>query len=545
MYTLERRRRKLAKLQFLDLDDATLKEIAITDSPSFKGSPKTVNPIDDKQIINYRYIKRMVKKAIDAFKIENAESKTNVLTGLVPGADYLINMYGINTINVDPNFPFDVIWTDTYPEDYVFVSHYKAIDKVFVYAPDEEPLPKGYVKVGYFALVNTKGEVLAKSDHKIQPIDWPNDNSSFPQSVSLRVTAPIDGFIYGYLNYGMGFAVPIPVKYMSAIRLNDEKIDTYKASIVQQNNQTIIVSVDGVEYKDNFTAEPGTPFTAYSQGYPGYKGGAVHPSSGVFDDNKIFTAEAATTTTYKFTIKKLEHQQITVRYNNTDYTITGNQDRIISGVPLNTVLTARVSQVDYGYTAGKISPSNTIKVKDDVTITASDVVPIPYQVTITQQENEIIHVSNASKTYTASFSANYRSIIKVTVSSLASDDWLPGDVLISGSYQNTEVPNEFIVLGPVNVTAVAARENDFSITLPATNNQTIELTYTNPKRSAVVITSNKRNVTTAKVKYGATWNATVLPASGYTAGTMNVTHGTITDNVNITITDAEPINEGS
>ena len=531
----------MAKLQFLDLDNTTFKDIATTDSPSFIGEAQTSNPNENNidQIVNLRFVNKWITKTINSFNTETLEANSNCITGLVPGADYLINMYGVNNLNYDPDFPYNKVWADTFPDGYIFVND---TDKVFI-EDEEDPLPPGYVRIGYFAVVDKANRILGKSDIRIRKLDWPNSNSSFPESITMRITAPIDGYVYGYMNFGLHFAPAIPVKYMNAVRVNDVKIDTYKASIVQQENQTVIVTVDGIDYKDSFTVLPGSSFTTRSEGYPGYRGGTVSPESGVFTKNTIFTVSPVVPTNYTATIVQTEHQTITVTYNGNDYTST------INNIPLNSTLLARITSVDYGYTAGRINQPN-IKVKSDVEITATPAVPIPYDIEITQRENELIRVTCNDITHTDNFKAGYLERIKVSIVSLYEADYVPGNIVIQGSYSTTEVKNEYIVRGPITITATSVIPNAFNLTVPVTYYQTVTVVYTVPGRSPVTITSNSIRQTTVVVPYGTTWTAEVRASMGYDPGELSAESGTITGNYAITVTDAtihvdpDSLNEG-
>ena len=517
----------MAKLQFLDTDNE-IKDIANIDSPSFIGEGVTVNPVDtnDEQVINFRYLKRLLEKNINAYNTDTSESYSNTLNNLVPGSDYMINLYGINTLNVDPDFPYDYIWTAQYPEDYVFVND---TDKVFI-EDEDRPLPKGYTKIGYFAILDKANNVLGRSDDKIKYIDWPNENASFPDAATIVITAPIDGFIYGFLNYGMIFANAIPVKYMSAVRINDVKIDTYKASIIQQDNQSIIVTVNGIDYKDNFTALPGTPFTARSVGYPGYKGGTVEPSTGVFDDNKVFTVSPAIVTTYTATIVQTEHQTITVTYSGTDY--TGNTE--IQNLPLNAVLIARITSVEYGYNAGKIIPKSNIKIKEDTVITATEVTPISYRVTINQKQDETIRVTCGSRTYTESFTADYRDRITVNVYANSPSDHIAGTPILSGNYSPTEIENEFIVTGNLSITATAVKVKP-KISITQKEKELITATYKDTQRTTsfymddynelilVTIASTDESYEAGALVLSGNYEPTVIANQYKVLGDMNIT----------------------
>ena len=435
----------MATLQYVDIDNE-IKDLANIDSPFFIGEGTTVNPIDtnDTQIVNFRYIKKILDSSMLNFNVDTLESNTNCISGLVPGSDYLVNLYGVNTLTAD--FPYESVYTSTYPNNYVYVN---STHRIFV-NNGQEPLPKGYVKMGYFAILNKANQIIGRNDGKIKRIDWPNTNASFPDSATIRITAPIDGVIYGFMNYGMSFAVPIPVKYMSAIRMNDIKIETYRASIMQQANQTIIVTANGADYKESFTVLPGTEFTTRSEGYPGYKGGTVSPANGVFNEDIIFTVSAATPTTYTATIIQKPHQTITVTYNGNNYTST------ITNLPLNAALIIRITNVDYGYNAGRIEKSN-IKIKEDITIESTDAKPIPQDITIIQKENETIHVAYKNRIYTENFQADFNSIISITITSNKEETYIPGDIIISGSYTPTEIENEYIVTGEISITASSVR----------------------------------------------------------------------------------------
>ena len=118
----------MAKLQFVDIDNE-IKDIANIDSPSFIGEGTTVNPIESNntQIVNFRYIKNLLQKTINEFNIETLESNSNFISELVPGADYIINLYGINTLTCNPDFSYNEIYTNSYPENYVYDSNYKKV----------------------------------------------------------------------------------------------------------------------------------------------------------------------------------------------------------------------------------------------------------------------------------------------------------------------------------------------------------------------------------------------------------------------------------
>ena len=113
----------------------------------------------------------------------------------------------------------------------------------------------------------------------------------------------------------------------------------------------------------------------------------------------------------------------------------------------------------------------------------------------------------------------------------------------------TIVASEGYIAGTLNQSSVTANWGDtvmfsatpavaiFNFTLPATTNQTITLSYTEPGESLVTRTSTS-TVQVINMKYGTTWNATVTGADGYNPGTLSISSGTVNGNISITVTEA-------
>ena len=76
----------------------------------------------------------------------------------------------------------------------------------------------------------------------------------------------------------------------------------------------------------------------------------------------------------------------------------------------------------------------------------------------------------------------------------------------------------------------------FTINIPNKDNQTITIKYINPVDSGTYTTTKS-----VSVPYGTTYTITVTPNEGYNAGIANPSSGTVTDNVNINVTDASKI----
>lgn len=76
----------------------------------------------------------------------------------------------------------------------------------------------------------------------------------------------------------------------------------------------------------------------------------------------------------------------------------------------------------------------------------------------------------------------------------------------------------------------------FTINIPDKDNQTITIKYVNPVDSGTYTTTKS-----VSVPYGTTYTITVTPNEGYNAGVANPSSGTVTNTVNINVTDASKI----
>ncbi len=242
-------------------DNGSIKQLAILDSPAFTGtaSSVTVDGTNDFQLVNYEFLKKFINEQIEKTVIESTYSHNGVLKDLVAGADYMVSIYGLNTMtNISGN-----------------------------------------ALLGYPAILGSNHEILGYSG-RAGTINWPD--GYFPQSSTIRITAPIDGYCYGYISYGSSGNEPVPATYMSAIRLNDAFIQTYKLSINQTPNQTIKATVNGITYTEDFTFVPNTHINIVIEPDFGYLPGEIslsgasytHTNSDyVIKGNAIITATPA------------------------------------------------------------------------------------------------------------------------------------------------------------------------------------------------------------------------------------------------------------
>lgn len=138
-----------------------------------------------------------------------------------------------------------------------------------------------------------------------------------------------------------------------------------------------------------------------------------------------------------------------------------------------------------------------------------------YTVTITQSSNQTIKVTCNGSTYTSTFSAPAGSSYTVTVT--PSTGYTAGAPSSASGYVNSNI----------TITASAASKAKYTVTITQSSNQTIKVTC-----GGTTYTS------TFTAEYGATWTATVTPSTGYNAGTLNKTSGTITGATTISATAA-------
>lgn len=79
----------------------------------------------------------------------------------------------------------------------------------------------------------------------------------------------------------------------------------YPITITQSPNETITVTVDGKNYTESFEYYKGATLTATAKGAPGYKAGAVSPTSTTISGPVTFTvADATVSVSRKFTFNK-------------------------------------------------------------------------------------------------------------------------------------------------------------------------------------------------------------------------------------------------
>lgn len=138
-----------------------------------------------------------------------------------------------------------------------------------------------------------------------------------------------------------------------------------------------------------------------------------------------------------------------------------------------------------------------------------------FTVTITQSSNQTIKVTCNGTTYTSTFQALAGSQYTVTVT--PATGYTAGAPSSSSGYVNSNI----------TITASAASKKSFLVTISQSSNQTITV-----KCNGTNYTSN------FTANYGDTWTASIAASTGYTAGKLSATSGTVTAAVTISATAA-------
>ena len=141
-----------------------------------------------------------------------------------------------------------------------------------------------------------------------------------------------------------------------------------------------------------------------------------------------------------------------------------------------------------------------------------------YMVSIKQTPNQTITVTTSDGTkHTSDFTAKVGTTWTATVD--ADTGYNAGKLIASSGTVN----------GATTVSATEATIKTFDFNITQSANQTI----------TVITGDGVRHTSSFVAKYGTTWTAQVVADSGYTAGTLSATSGTVTGTVNVSATEAK------
>ena len=281
-------------------------------------------------------------------------------------------------------------------------------------------------------------------------------------------------------------------------------------TIVQSDNQTIHVyvpkKIGGVDYTSTFTCLTGTTYEAEVIAENGYKAGTLNVSrSGAFTNNKTINATSATKSNATVTITQSDNQTIHVytpkKEGGTDHTSTFT-------CPVGTTYEAEVI-AETGYTAGALNVGNSGTINSDMSINANPAISYA-KVTIVQTDNQTIHVYTPQKSggtdHTSSFTCSVGTTYEVEV--IAASNYIAGTPNTKGGTFNSNM-----IINATSATVATAK-----VTIVQSDNQTIHV-YTPQKSGGTDHTSS------FTCPIGTTYEAEVIAASGYNAGTLNVSGG--------------------
>lgn len=279
-------------------------------------------------------------------------------------------------------------------------------------------------------------------------------------------------------------------------------------SIIQSDNQTIIVSTDDSSYEDDVTLPIGTKFTVTVIADPGYTPGVTNIQGGELLRDIIIYAQPATSMTHTIFINQSEHQTITVTIEGNKYT----EDVIMKH---GTEFTVSI-EADKGYTAGQLNMTSGVLV-DSITIAATPAIPITFKVHVVQSPHQTIRVYYQSSIYTTDFTVDYGALVTADIE--ADEGYIAGTLNHTKGYVTTDITIE----------ATPVQLKQYTLTIEEADHQRL-----------VVMASNGTQYLAGSytIDYGTSFTVLVIAEEGYIAGTPNMTSGTIVQDTVISVSVA-------
>lgn len=225
--------------------------------------------------------------------------------------------------------------------------------------------------------------------------------------------------------------------------------------------------------------------------------------------------------TYTITIQQSENQIIRVYHNGIIYT---NSFKVESGDNI----TCSIVSTNSNYAAGKLNYTSINNINQDYTISATKatyIVKKKYTITINQTSNQIITVYSRlnNQNYTSTFETTEGDYISIKVTS--STGFISGYITLDGKRYNSFEINDINSNHTISATNATALKYILNIT--QSNHQTITVTA-----------NGNRYTDTVSLPYGTKWTASITADTGYNAGTLSKTSGTMTDNDSISASPA-------
>lgn len=225
--------------------------------------------------------------------------------------------------------------------------------------------------------------------------------------------------------------------------------------------------------------------------------------------------------THTITIRQSENQVIRVYYNGIIYT---NSFKVESGDNI----TCSIASTNPDYAAGKLNYTAINNISQDYTISATKatyIVKKKYTITINQTSNQTITVYSRlnNQNYTSTFETTEGDSLNIKITS--STGFISGYITLDGKRYNSFEIND--IKNNHTISATSATALTYILSINQSNHQTI-----------TVHANGKTYTNSVSLPYSTKWTATITPDTGYTAGTLSKTNGTMTGNDSISATAA-------
>lgn len=225
--------------------------------------------------------------------------------------------------------------------------------------------------------------------------------------------------------------------------------------------------------------------------------------------------------THTITIQQSENQVIRVYHNGIIYT---NSFKVESGDNI----TCSIASTNPDYAAGKLNYTAINNISQDYTISATKatyIVKKKYTITINQTSNQTITVYSRlnNQNYTSTFETTEGDSLNIKITS--STGFISGYITLDGKRYNSFEIND--IKNNHTISATSATALTYILSIDRSNHQTI-----------TVHANGKTYTNSVSLPYGTKWTATITPDTGYTAGTLSKTNGTMTGNDSISASPA-------
>ena len=366
-----------------------------------------------------------------------------------------------------------------------------------------------------------------------QTITVVKSGNKYTKSFAVAPNTPYSTSIVAAAGYRAGAIIDTG----NGLALEDVYISAFPAtkasfiiSIRQSAHQTIQVTHNGSVYTEDFApVYYGDVVTAKVIPDEGYNAGKVNASRYTATDNFLFEADPAIIKMQKVKIPATTNQTITFKYTipgQSEVTVTSTKSVQELTLPYFTTWTASVV-AEEGYNAGTLSQTSGT-VKGDVIISVSGAQIKRFTVKAQQSANQTITLTrkDTNKTTTSQWTdVPWGTTVTATIA--ASTGYNPGTL---------NATSRVIKADYTFSAATSATYKIYTLTLKATTNQTIVLTYTRPGKSAVTIRSGSADKTVS-VEHFTVLESVMEAHPPYTTGKVSASgNSTVTGNVTVSAT---------